>query len=86
MVTQRLTQIEPIRHTIVQLGRQPAAAATINRPVDQIPDREFLFTANLIVATFVTVMIPSALLGVALSVSRQAAIQRGPRHGSAGTP
>jgi hypothetical protein len=63
-LTNRLTEIPAVQTMITTLGRSPAAAATVNRPIDQVPDRELLFTANMALATLVTVAIPSALLGV----------------------
>jgi hypothetical protein len=63
-LTHKLTEIPAVQTIITALGRSPAAAATVNRPIDQVPDQELLFTANMALATLVTVAIPSALLGV----------------------
>ncbi len=60
----KLTEIPAVQTIITTLGRSPAAASTVNRPIDQVPDQEFVFTANMALATLVTVALPSALLGV----------------------
>lgn len=65
-VSRPLTRWEPVQAMITQLGRSPASAATINRPVDQIPNQEFVFTANLIIATWITIVLPAIGLAVVM--------------------
>src|SRR5512137_1771162 len=57
-LTHKLTEIPAVQAIITTLGRSPAAAATVNRPIDQVPDQQFIFTANIALATLVTVAVP----------------------------
>jgi hypothetical protein len=63
-LTHQLTGIEAVQSAIVSIGRNPTAASTVNRTVDQVPRQEFVFAASMAVSTLVTVALPSALLGV----------------------
>lgn len=58
-----ITEINFVRSIIVTLGRAPAAAQTVNRPIDQVPPNEFVFAARLIVTTWLVVALPAALFG-----------------------
>jgi hypothetical protein len=59
-----LTQIDFVQALITQLGHAPAAAATINRSIDHISTSEFVFAANITLTTWLTVALPTALLGL----------------------
>lgn len=63
-LTHKLAEIKAVQTVITTIGHSPAAASTVNRPIDQVSDRELVFTASMAVATLVTVALPSALLGV----------------------
>ncbi len=63
-LTHKLAENQAVQTAITTLGRSPAAAATVNRPIDQVPDQEFVFAASMALATLVTVALPSAFLGV----------------------
>ncbi len=65
-VVSRVTQPEAVQNFIVTLGRAPAAALTINRPIDQVSREELLFAARSALTTWLSVGLPSALLGVVL--------------------
>ncbi len=64
----KLTEIEAVQTAITLVGRNPTAALTVNRPIDQVSRQEFIFTANMAVATLITVALPSALLGVLIYI------------------
>ena len=60
----KLSEIQAVRTAITTVGRSQTAASTVNRPIDQVSDQEFVFAASMAMVTFVTVALPSALLGV----------------------
>lgn len=61
-----LTHINFIQSIIDQLGRSPAAVATINRPIDQIAPAEFVFAADITLTTWLVIALPAALFGILL--------------------
>jgi hypothetical protein len=65
-VVSRLTQPEAVQNLIDTIGRAPAAAATINRPIEQVTSGEFVFASRLALTTWIIVGLSSALLGVIL--------------------
>ena len=65
-VVSRATQSEAVQNLINAIGRAPAAAPTINRPIDQVTPAELIFAARLALTTWIIVGLSSALLGVIL--------------------
>ncbi len=61
-----LTHLDAIQSIVTQLGRSPAATTTINRPIDQIAPAEFVFATDVAIITWLTVALPTALLGIIL--------------------
>ncbi len=62
----RLTQSEIAQNVIDTIGRAPAAALTINRPIDQVTRDELIFAGRVALTTWLLVGISSAVLGVVL--------------------
>jgi hypothetical protein len=63
-----LTRIDAVQSAIDTLGRSPAVAATLNRPIGQVTRGEFVLAANVALVSGLTVALPSALLGVILFI------------------
>ena len=65
-IVSRLTHPEPVQNLISALGRSPAAALTIHRPIDLVSTQEFVFASRTALTTWLVVGVPSAMLGVVL--------------------
>ncbi len=65
-VVSHVTQPEAVQNLIDAIGRAPAAAMTVNRPIDQVTHAELIFAARLALTTWIVVGLSSALLGVML--------------------
>jgi hypothetical protein len=65
-IVSRVTQPAAVQDFIMTLGRAPAAAATINRPIDQVSREELVFAGRSALTTWLIVGLSSALLGVVL--------------------
>ncbi len=65
-IVSQMTQPQGSQQLIDSLGRSPAAALTVNRPIDQVSREELVFAARLALTTWLTVGALSASLGVVL--------------------
>jgi hypothetical protein len=65
-IVSRLTQPAAMQDLIMTLGHAPAAATTLNRPIDQVSREEFVFAGRSALTTWLIVGLSSALLGVIL--------------------
>ena len=65
-VVHRLTRPEVVQNFIDAIGRTPATAATINRPIDQVTREELIFASRVALTTGIIVGVSSAVLGVVL--------------------
>jgi hypothetical protein len=65
-VVSHLTRPEVVQNFIAKIGRAPAAAATINRPIDQVTREELIFAGRVALTTWIIVGFSSAALGVIL--------------------
>jgi hypothetical protein len=62
----RATQPEAAQKFMETIGRAPAAAATVNRPIDQVTRAELIFAGRIALTTWIIVGLSSAVLGVVL--------------------
>src|SRR5512140_753989 len=66
VIIQPVTRIDFVQTLITQLGHTPAVAATLNRSLDHIATAEFVFAVEVALTTWLTVALPTALLGLIL--------------------
>jgi hypothetical protein len=65
-VVSRVTRLKAVQNLIDEIGRAPAAATTIHRPIDQVSHQELIVASRMALMTWIIVSLSSAALGVVL--------------------
>ncbi|CAG0937318.1 hypothetical protein TFLX_06243 [Thermoflexales bacterium] len=61
-----LTDNDTVRALVIQIGRSPSAAQTVNRAIEQVRPDEFTQAARVTLTTWLIVALPAALFGAVL--------------------